>query len=622
MPPSQRPFMGATPYQDVAASGVTFRVWAPFAAGVFVAGTFNNWSSNGDALFSEGNGYWSVDVPNAQVGNQYLFYLQNPQAPSGWQPWRMDPYARQIIRNGQGTLKGVIAANNEALADVPGYTSPNWNEMVIYEINVRTFASDHAAAFKDPNGLKTGSFASIAAKLDYLQGLGVNAIELMPLFEFDIPLDAGYNYAYMFAIEHEFGGPDGFRELVHQALQRGIAVIVDVVYNHLGADADTMWKFDGWSASPEFGGIYFYNDWRRETSWGDRFDYGRGEVRQYIRDNALRWLEQRYADGLRWDSVGSIRNVYDNNNDPAHDLSDGWSLCQWINDLIDKRQGWKITIAEDLKDNEWITNSTGAGGTGFGAQWGISFFWKLHDAMTALDDSARDMQAVAFAIGQKYNQNAFQRVIYTESHDGVDGTANPPMARVPETIWPGKADGWFSKKRSTLGAAALFTSPGIPMLFMGQEFLAWGAWNVNYMMDWAHAWQFTGITNLYRDLIHLRRNWFNNTRGLRGQNTNIFKVDNRSKVLGYHRWDQGGAGDDVVVILNFGNQGYTNYFLGLPRPGLWKVRFNSDWSGYDAYFGNWFSYDTTATSGGTDNLMYAANIGIGPYSAIILSQDP
>jgi 1,4-alpha-glucan branching enzyme len=141
-------------------------------------------------------------------------------------------------------------------------------------------------------------------------------------------------------------------------------------------------------------------------------------------------------------------------------------------------------------------------------------------------------------------------------------------------------------------------------------------------MDWSRAWQFSGITNLYRDLIHLRRNWFNTTRGLRGQNTNVFKTDNISKVIAYHRWDQGGPGDDVIVVLNFSNQGFTDYSLGIPRSGLWRVRLNSDWIGYDAYFGNWFSDDTESRAIGQDDLPFSANIGIGPYSAVILSQDP
>lgn len=110
MPPSQRPFMGATPYQDPAGNGVSFRIWTLFASAVSVAGSFNDWSPNENPLFSEDNGFWSVDVPNAQVGNQYLFYLQNPNTQNGWHPWHMDPYARQITRNGRGGLNGVIAS--------------------------------------------------------------------------------------------------------------------------------------------------------------------------------------------------------------------------------------------------------------------------------------------------------------------------------------------------------------------------------------------------------------------------------------------------------------------------------------------------------------------------------
>ena len=114
---------------------------------------------------------------------------------------------------------------------------------------------------------------------------------------------------------------------------RGIAVIFDVVYNHLGpADLD-LWKFDGWSPTgrDDEGGIYFYNDWRKKTPWGDtRPDYGRGEVRQYLRDNALRWLEERYCDGLRWDATGWIRNVWGSNNDPGSDIPDGWRMMRWI----------------------------------------------------------------------------------------------------------------------------------------------------------------------------------------------------------------------------------------------------------------------------------------------------
>lgn len=130
------------------------------------------------------------------------------------------------------------------------------------------------------------------------------------------------NPACIFAIEEQYDGPDGFRAFVEQAHKRGIAVIMDVVYNHLGSPAADMWRFDGWSQGP-YGGIYFYNDWRSTTPWGNTlFDYGRPEVRNYILDNARRWLQQRFADGLGWDATGWIRNVYGNNHDPGSDLPD------------------------------------------------------------------------------------------------------------------------------------------------------------------------------------------------------------------------------------------------------------------------------------------------------------
>jgi 1,4-alpha-glucan branching enzyme len=188
-------------------------------------------------------------------------------------------------------------------------------------------------------------------------------------------------------------------------------------------------------------------------------------------------------------------------------------------------------------------------------------------------------------------------------------------------IWPGHADSWFSKKRSTLGAAIVMTAPGIPMIFMGQEFLSAGWFDDDKELDWTNSTAYKGIIQLYRDLIHLRRNWFNNTRGLRGQSVNVFHVNNRDKVIGFHRWDQGGPGDDVVVVLNFANRAYQSYSLGLPRYGRWRVRFNSDWAGYDGSFQNCFSYDTETGSSAMDGMPASANIGLGPYTAIILSQD-
>src|SRR5262249_36556277 len=138
-----------------------------------------------------------------------------------------------------------------------------------------------------------------------------------------------------------------------------------------------------------------------------------------------------------------------------------------VNNEIRASLPWKITIAEDLQNNEWVTKNTGAGGAGFGSQWDAGFVHPIREAIITQSDSSRDMWAVRDALEHRYNGDATQRVIYTESHDEV---ANG-HSRVPEEIWPGNASSWFSRKRSTLGAALVFTAPGIPMIFQGQEFL-------------------------------------------------------------------------------------------------------------------------------------------------------
>jgi 1,4-alpha-glucan branching enzyme len=350
-------------------------------------------------------------------------------------------------------------------------------------------------------------------------------------------------------------------------------------------------------------------------------------VRQFIRDNATMWLNEYRADGLRLDSTYNIRRANGQGTDLG-DIPEGWGLMQSINNDKDAKVPWNLTIAEDLQNNEWLTKETGAGGAGFNSQWDVSFYGALKDAVTPPSDDDRSMGAVAGAIQNRYNNDAFRRVIYSESHDQVDITEpnNYWQGRMPEKIHPGRADSYESKKRSTLAAAITFTAPGIPMIFQGQEFLEWGTWadnpsipNINAILDWSKKVTFHGIFELYSRLIKLRRNFDNNTRGLTGQGLNVFHINESAKVLAYHRYMNGGPGDDVVVVANFSTNTFDSYSIGFPRAGNWYLRFNSDWSDYDGGFGN-KGYDTTAGDGGRDGLGYSGNVGLGPWSAIILSQ--
>jgi 1,4-alpha-glucan branching enzyme len=589
---SAHPGMGTVLYPG----GVAFRVWAPFASSVFAAGTFNQWSATAAPFASEGGGYWSVEVPGAAIGDEYQFVIHN----GAQELWHKNPYASEVV-NSSGN-----AIIHDPDFDWTGedFVMPPRNELVIYEM--------HIGSFNDSASAGPGTFDEIVPKLGYLRDLGINAVEIMPVMEFPMSFSWGYNPSDPFAVESALGGPQGLQRFVKAAHALGIAVIMDVVYNHFGPGDLDLWCFDGWSDENHKGGIYFYDNDRSHTPWGDtRPDYGRPEVRQYLRDNALFWLNKYRLDGLRFDSVSNIRGV------DGRDLPDGWSILQWIHNEIRSMQPWKITIAEDLQNNEWITKETNVGGAGFSSQWDAGFVHPIRDAVIAPSDADRDLYAVCGALYHRYNGDAEQRVIYTESHDEV---ANG-HARVPEEIWPGNAGSWFSRKRSTLGAALVFTAPGIPMIFQGQEFLEDQYFRDSAPLDWAKLDTYAGINALYRDLIRLRRNWFNQTRGLRGQQINVHHVNNTDKVIAFHRWENGGPGDDVVIVANFGNRSYDSYALGFPRAGDWRVRFNSDWQGYSSDFGNQLGYDTFASDGSRDGMPFRANVGIGPYSVLILSQD-
>ena len=530
--------------------GAAFRVWAPFATSVGVAGTFNGWSATANPFASEDNGYWSADVPGVQVGDEYQFVLVN-----GTQPliWHKNPYASSVVNSSGNAI--VHDPNFDWTGDT--FTMPAWNELVIYEM--------HVGSFNDAPGTGPGTFDEIVPKLPYLADLGINAIEIMPVAEFAGDYSWGYNPSDPFAVESAIGGPQGLYKFVKAAHAQGIAVILDVVYNHCGPGDLDLWRFDGWSDWNHNGGIYIYDNARAHTPWADtRYDYGRGEVRQYLRDNALFWLNKYRLDGLRFDSVVNIRNRNGNNNDPFNDLPDGWGLLQWINNEIRASQPWKITIAEDLQNNEWITKDTGAGGAGFGSQWDAAFVHPIRQSVIVPNDADRDMYSVRDSLYHGYNGNATQRVIYSESHD-EDSNGHQ---RLPEEIWPGNASSWFSRKRSTLAAALVFTAPGIPMIFQGQEFLENGYFHLdNVPLDWSKLTRYAGIHLLYRDLIRLRRNWFDQTAGLRGQNLNVHHVNNADKLIAFHRWQNGGPGDDVVVVANFANHSYSSYSLGFPRDG-------------------------------------------------------
>ncbi|MDD5287460.1 MAG: alpha-amylase family glycosyl hydrolase [Desulfuromonadaceae bacterium] len=580
------------------AGGVGFRVWAPHSERVSVIGSFNGWDGDKHPLQSEKNGYWYADVAEAGIGDQYKFLLRTEKGEFS----RIDPYAREVT-NSVGN-----AVVHDPAFDWGGdvFHLASWNELVIYELHVGTFNDledvDHP-----------GKFPSVSARLGHLKKLGVNAIQIMPIAEFAGDRSWGYNPAHIFSVEIAYGGPLAFKQFVKRAHHEGIAVILDVVYNHLGPGDLDLWQFDGWSENNR-GGIYFYNDDRAITPWGEtRPDYGRGEVRQYLLDNVMMWLEEFHVDGIRFDCTQFIRTI---NGAGTQDLPDGWSLLQWINSRVAEKFPGRITIAEDLQHNRWLTKDVGAGGAGFSTQWDSMFVHPIRQAVITPQDQQRSLEAIRDAICYRYNDDAFDRVIYSESHDEV---ANGKK-RVPQEISQDDPKGWYARKRSTLAAAMVLTAPGIPMIFQGQEFLEGGWFRDTVPVDWDQNDEFHGIVRMYRDLIRLRTNRDGVTRGLCGQFTQVYHLHDERKVIAFHRWDVGGAADDVVVVANFYHEPQDGYVIGFPAAGTWKLRFNSDWHGYSDDFQNHPSADVVAEPGDTDGFPCYAAVSIGPYSVLIFSQ--
>jgi 1,4-alpha-glucan branching enzyme len=587
--PKRKKDIGVILHKDSA----SFRVWAPFAKSVYITGSFNNWSKA--ALAAEGDGHWSEKLKGVEPGQEYKFVIDTVTT----ERYRNDPRSLQLTTSSGNS----VIANNDFDWRSDNFQPQTFNQQVLYEMHIGTFYR--------PDPAVIGTFSNAREKLDYLAELGVNMIQLMPISS--MSMDRGWGYAsdYIYAVESLYGGRYEFYEFIKAAHQRGIGVILDVVYNHIGPDQKLdLWQFDGWSQDGK-GGIYFYNDWRSSTPWGEtRPDYGRLEVRQYILDNVRMWLHDFKLDGLRLDSTIYLRNVQGHNNDPQNDIPEGWTMLQDITSVAKKINPQAILIAEDVGGNDYITKKKDEGGAGFYAQWEVGLPHILRQALDLVNDSDRNLSAVCEMLTRKYNNDAFQRIIYSDSHDSAANGG----ARLIEEISPGNAHSIFPRRRSLLASTIIMTIPGIPMLLQGQEFLQGGSFNDWESLDWQDTDRFAGTILAHKHLIALRKNSYGNTRGLVSQNISITHLNEESKILAYHRFDQGGPHDDALIIINFANKQQKNYGLNFPRNGKWIVRFNGDWDGYDPDFKNLGPADIQVENN-------TGAIDIAPYSVLILSQD-
>jgi maltooligosyltrehalose trehalohydrolase len=418
----------------------TFRVWAPLPKKVEVQVSGGNFPMSADA-----NGWWTAEISSATAGDDYGFVLDgegpfpDPRSPS--QP------------NGVHKLSRMVEQNSFHWTDKNFQASP-LSAAVIYELHLGTFTAQ-------------GTFLSAIEKLDHLAALGVTHVELMPVVEFSGDHGWGYDGVDLFAPHHALGTPDDLKKLVDACHARGLAVILDVVYNHLGPSGNYLAKF-----AP-----YFTKKFA--SPWGEGINFDgpdSDEVRRFFCDNALMWLRDYHFNGLRLDAVHGIVDT-----SATHFLE---QLKMEVEELSAQVGRNLVLIPEsDLNDPRLLWPRE-RGGFQLDAQWSDDFHHALHTVLTGeqtgyysdfgkLEDLAKALQH-AFVYDGNFsahrrrkhgrsteNLSGHQFLGYLQNHDQIGNRALGE-----------RSSHLMSLGKLKIGAALVLTSPFVPMLFQGEE---WGA---------------------------------------------------------------------------------------------------------------------------------------------------
>lgn len=415
-------------------------VWAPNAARVEVQ------TRGARRLMAPVEGGWfELEQPEIAAGEDYAFVLDGgdprPDPRSCWQPHGVHGASRAVDH-------GAFAWTDR------GWRGRSLRDTVVYELHAGTFSS-------------AGTFDGAVEHLDHLVTLGVGAIELLPVATFPGSRGWGYDGVDLFAVHDAYGGPEALRRLVDACHRAGIAVIMDVVYNHLGPDGNYLGEF----------GPYFTD--RHRTPWGDAINYdgpGSDEVRRFVVDNALMWLRDYHCDGLRLDAVHAIVDT-----SAVHLLEE---ISTTVHELAHElgRELW--VIAESDLNDPRVVNDLSHGGYRCDAQWSDDFHHALHSALTGetsgyYADFGR-VEDVALSLGNVFvNPGGYSR--FRQRRHGR------PVGDLPRTRFLGylqdhdqvgnRAQGERSAALMSTGhlqiaAALVLLGPFVPMLFAGEE---WGA---------------------------------------------------------------------------------------------------------------------------------------------------
>ncbi len=551
------------PFGEV--TGTTFAVWAPAARDVRVVGDFNEWDGSAHALRKlGGSGVWELFVPDVGTGALYDFEICRVDG-----TWRRkaDPLARRTQASPKRA--SVVFESDYEWRDAEwmagrSMRSPVSGPMSIYEVHVGSWR-------------KGSTYRSLATQLvSYVVDLGFTHVELLPVMEHPYGGSWGYQVSSYFAPAARWGAPDDLRFLIDSLHSAGVAVILDWVPAHFPKDDWALARFDG---TP----LYEHADPLRSEhpEWGTYiFDFGRPQVRNFLVANALFWLEEYHADGLRVDAVESmvyldyarLPGQWAPNVHGGHENLEAVKLLQDVNATSYQRVPGIVTIAEESTAWPGVTSPTDVGGLGFGFKWNMGW---MHDTLDYLAHDPNDRREhhdlMTFAMSYAYAEN----FVLPLSHDEVVHGKGSLLRKMP-----GDRSHQLANLRAYL--AYMWAHPGKQLLFMGSEFGQDAEWAESGELDWQllESAGHRGVRDLVRDL----NTAYTASAALWELDSDpagftwIDAGDKTNSVFSFVRSARDGA--QVACIANFAATAHLDYPVGLPRAGTWTVLINSDAAGY------------------------------------------
>ncbi|MGB7084978.1 MAG: alpha-amylase family glycosyl hydrolase [Phormidesmis sp.] len=517
------------------ANSIEFKLWAPYNASASLVGDFLENPAN---MKKDADGYFRTTVDLEDGSYAYKFRVQSKSfflEPDEWVEV-LDPYATQVsesdqvaivrIKDGDRIVDDYVWQNDDA-------ELPSFDELVIYEMLVQDFAIDEAS------DQKSGTFQTIIEKLDYLQDLGINTLELMPVQSCPMEIGWGYNLRHYFALRSSYGKPSDLKQLIDECHARNMRVILDVVLNHSEAESPlTKIDYDYW--------------YRREAkdpdnSWGPEFNYNHYDekyechpARDFMRDMINFWISEYHFDGLRFDAVKQL----------DHPEFLGWIVHEA---RIVAQPKSLFTAAEHIPEKPELSAFEGP----VDSSWRVSFHYNFLDLLLK-EDVATDRIKELIDPTQSGFQSTQDIINYLTSHDQDRLMANLADADIFDEA---------AFKRARFGAALVMTSMGIPMIWMGDEF---GEYQPKSLEPSPLDWSLldndtnTALLNDYKGLIALRKQ----NAALRSDNIAVFHENSNDRILGYMRWHEMGA--RVAVIANYSDNYIADYTVSdLPEDGTW-----------------------------------------------------